>query len=136
MSYPSAQPPAPPPGAPPGQPSYPPPAPPLTKGKVKADLTAIFTQASVNVKEVRRCSAAVELLKGYVAYVYPHELSLLQSAAQSFVDKECKPNNVQEVYLWVAHETQYTYINVGFFQHASQDTPLTLVIFSIGTTLS
>jgi hypothetical protein len=140
MSYPPYPPPQagyPPPTAPPGYPAYPPPAPPLTKDKAKADLMAVFSQANINVKEVRRCSGPVELLKGYATYMYAHELSLLQSTAQSFIDKECKPNNVQEVYLWMTRETQYSYINVGFFQHPQgQDTPLTLVMLSIGTTVS
>ena len=99
---------------------YPPrgptPYPPITREKVIQDIKSILQQSGFEVIEARRCSAMLEIQRGYVSYFQPHEIGNVQAVLQVFIEQECKPNDVRTVYVWTSREVNQNFVHVGFFR--------------------
>ena len=137
LSYPPSPPP---PGYPPGPPPYqypprgPAPYPPLTRDKVIQDVKGMLQQNGFEVVEAHRCSAMLEIQRGYVSYFQPHEIGNVQAVLQVFIEQECKPNGVNRVYVWTSREGNQNFVHVGFFkQPQPTGEPTTLIMVTIFT---
>jgi hypothetical protein len=98
----------------------PPPAPQFSKTTVIEDVKSILKQAGMEFREVRKCTANIEELKAYVYYLRPYERPNAEAVIKSFIENECKPHRVNNLYLWTSRDQSYTYVNVGFFTDAEE----------------
>jgi hypothetical protein len=106
----------------------------LTRDRVIQEVKTELNNDEIDVTEARRCRANVEIMKGYVYYFQPHELTNVQAVLQSFVEQECKPSKIKRVYLWSTREGGQTRLDVGFFERQEKETePTALVMLSVVT---
>jgi hypothetical protein len=106
----------------------------LTREKVAQEVKTELQHDEIAVTEARRCSANVEVMKGYVYYFQPHELTNVQAVLQSFIEQECKPRKIKSMYLWSTREGNQSRLDVGFFEKIGKENePTILTMLSVVT---
>ncbi|MEM1546379.1 MAG: hypothetical protein QXY40_09665 [Candidatus Methanomethylicia archaeon] len=89
----------------------------ITREKAKNDILSFLKQLDVDVIEVGKCTANVEIRKGYTVYIYPQDLANVQNQLKSFIENECKPRGISKLFVWPVIEGNYRYIFIGFFEN-------------------
>lgn len=106
----------------------------ITREKAKNDILSFLKQLGIEVVEVGKCSANVEIRKGYTVYIYPQDLINVQNQLKLFIENECKPKGISKLFVWPVTEGNYRYIFIGFFENKIEtDGLLYLYEFIIGT---